>query len=58
MKTMKKLMTIVAAALVMVGCNNAKTYVVEGHIDGTFGEVAVMNMAGSVLGPGIVQREL
>ncbi len=43
---MKKLMTIVAAALVMVGCNNVKTYVVEGHIDGAVGDVAVMNMAG------------
>ncbi|MBO7299874.1 MAG: AhpC/TSA family protein [Tidjanibacter sp.] len=43
---MKKLMMIVAAALVMVGCNNPKTYVVEGHIDGEVKEVAVMNMAG------------
>ncbi len=43
---MKKLMMIVAAALVMVGCNNAKTYVVEGHIDVDVKEVAVTNMAG------------
>ena len=41
---MKKLMTIVAAALVMVGCNNAKTYVVEGHIEGATGELAIMDI--------------
>ena len=41
---MKKLMTIVATALVMVGCNNAKTYVVEGQIEGLTGEVAIMDI--------------
>lgn len=43
---MKKFMTIVAAALLAVGCNTTKTYVVEGQIDGFTGEVSVMNMAG------------
>ena len=43
---MKKLMMIVAAALVMVGCNNVKTYVVEGHIDGAITEVAIASMSG------------
>lgn len=41
---MKKLMTIVAAALVMVGCNNAKTYVVEGQIEGVTGELAILDI--------------
>lgn len=43
---MKKFLTIVAAALLAVGCNSTKTYVVEGQIEGLTGEVAVMNMAG------------
>lgn len=43
---MKKFMTIVAAALLAVGCNTIKSYVVEGQIEGLTGEVAVMNMAG------------
>ncbi len=43
---MKKLMMIVAAALLAVACNGTKTYVVEGQIDGFTGDVAVMNMSG------------
>ncbi len=43
---MKKLMFIMAAALLMVACNGTKTYVVEGQIEGLTGDVAVMNMAG------------
>lgn len=43
---MKKLMFIVAAALLAVGCNSTKTYVVEGQIEGLSGEVAVMDMSG------------
>lgn len=39
-------MFIVAAALLAVGCNTSKTYVVEGHIEGQTGEVAIMNMNG------------
>ena len=43
---MKKFMFIVAAALLAVGCNTSKTYVVEGQIEGHSGEVAIMNMDG------------
>lgn len=39
-------MFIVAAALLAVGCNTSKTYVVEGQIEGHSGEVAIMNMDG------------
>lgn len=41
---MKKLMFIVAAALLAVGCNNAKSYVVEGNVEGFAGNVAVLTM--------------
>ncbi len=43
---MKKLMLILAAAVMAVACNTTKTYVVEGMINGYSGEVSVMNIAG------------
>lgn len=43
---MKKLLLIVAAAMLAVACNSTKTYVVEGQIEGLEGTVAVMNIAG------------
>ncbi len=43
---MKKLMMIVAAALMVVACNGTKTYVVEGQIEGYNGEVAITNVDG------------
>jgi len=44
---MKKFLFIVAAALLAVGCNNTKSYVVEGNIEGLSGNVAVMTMDGT-----------
>lgn len=44
---MKKLMFIVAAAMLAVACNTTKTYVVEGQIEGYNGEVAITNADGN-----------
>lgn len=46
---MKKILLIVAAALAMVACNSAKTYVVEGQIAGLSGEVAILDLSGEEL---------
>lgn len=46
---MKKIVLIVAAALAMVACNSTKTYVVEGHISGLEGEVAILDLSGEEL---------
>ena len=53
---MKKLLIIIASALLAVGCNGTKTYVIEGHIDGLDGQVIVADINGqqefaSVLSP-------
>lgn len=43
---MKKLVLIVAAALMAVACNSTKTYVIEGKINGFNGEVSIVNSTG------------
>ena len=44
---MKKLMLILAAAVMAVACGKTTTYVVEGQIDGYDGVIAITNMDGN-----------
>lgn len=46
---MKKIFAFVAAALMFVGCNSTKNYVVEGTIEGLTGQVAVMDANGEMI---------
>lgn len=46
---MKRFMVIVAAALLAVGCNNTKNYVIEGNIEGLSGEVSITSLSGEIV---------